>query len=74
MPNVTNAGLYNVLAYIQKGQIKFLETELEKILVAANDLRVISLVSLICEEMTVRISENTSTAIPLLYAAVACLP
>ncbi|OZC07710.1 hypothetical protein X798_05265 [Onchocerca flexuosa] len=74
MPNITNAGLYNVLAFIQKGQIKFLETELEKILVAANDLRVISLVSLICEEMAVRISENTSTAIPLLYAAVSCLP
>ncbi|MCP9263378.1 hypothetical protein DINM_006703 [Dirofilaria immitis] len=74
MPNVTNAGLYNVLAFIQNGQIKFLEPELENILIAANDLQVVSLVSLICEEMTARILENTSTAIPLLYIVVACLP
>uniref|UniRef100_A0A915PXM8 BTB domain-containing protein n=1 Tax=Setaria digitata TaxID=48799 RepID=A0A915PXM8_9BILA len=74
MPSLTNAGLYNVIAFIQNGQIKFLETELENILTAANDLRVISLVSLICEEMTARILENTSSAIPLLYTAVACLP
>uniref|UniRef100_A0A1I7VQJ8 BACK domain-containing protein n=1 Tax=Loa loa TaxID=7209 RepID=A0A1I7VQJ8_LOALO len=74
MPNLTNAGLYNVVAFIQNGQIKFLETELENILVAANDLRVAALVSLICEEMTVRILENTSSAVSMLYTAVACLP
>uniref|UniRef100_A0A1I8EG49 BTB domain-containing protein n=1 Tax=Wuchereria bancrofti TaxID=6293 RepID=A0A1I8EG49_WUCBA len=74
MPNITNAGLYNVVAFIQNGQIKFLETELENVLIAANDLRVTSLVSLICEEMAARILENTSPPISLLYSAVACLP
>uniref|UniRef100_A8PH48 BACK domain-containing protein n=2 Tax=Brugia malayi TaxID=6279 RepID=A8PH48_BRUMA len=73
MPNITNAGLYNVVAFIQSGQIKFLETELENVLIAANDLRVTSLVSLICEEMTARILENTSPPISLLYSAIACL-
>ncbi|KAK6114034.1 BTB And C-terminal Kelch family protein [Brugia pahangi] len=74
MPNITNAGLYNVVAFIQSGQIKFLENELENVLIAANDLQVTSLVSLICEEMTERILENTSPPISLLYSAIACLP
>ncbi|CAG9531722.1 unnamed protein product [Cercopithifilaria johnstoni] len=74
IPSITNAGLYNVIAFIQNGQIRFLETELENILTAANDLRVVSLVSLICEEMIARILENTSTAISLLYTVVTCLP
>ncbi|KAL3990983.1 BTB And C-terminal Kelch family protein [Acanthocheilonema viteae] len=74
IPSITNAGLFNVISYIQNGQIKFLETELENVLTAANDLRVISLVSSICEEMAIRILENTSSAITLLYIAVACLP
>ncbi|VIO89686.1 Kelch motif family protein [Brugia malayi] len=74
MPNITNAGLYNVVAFIQSGQIKFLESELENVLIAANDLQVTSLVSLICEEMTERILENTSPPISLLYSAIACLP
>nr|CDQ04465.1 Bm8383 [Brugia malayi] len=39
MPNITNAGLYNVVAFIQSGQIKFLESELENVLIAANDLQ-----------------------------------
>ncbi|VDN03588.1 unnamed protein product [Thelazia callipaeda] len=74
MPNLSNAGLYNVICFIQNGQIKFLETELENILSAANDLDVTGLVCLICEEMVSRIKEKSSTAIPLLYVAVACLP
>ncbi|KAK6114026.1 hypothetical protein QQG55_54185 [Brugia pahangi] len=50
------------------------ENELENVLIAANDLQVTSLVSLICEEMTERILENTSPPISLLYSAIACLP
>uniref|UniRef100_A0A0R3S658 BACK domain-containing protein n=1 Tax=Elaeophora elaphi TaxID=1147741 RepID=A0A0R3S658_9BILA len=67
IPTITNVGLFNVIAYIQQGQTKFLQTELENVLTAAHDLQVISLVAAICKEMTSRINENTTPPITILH-------
>ncbi|KAK6114021.1 hypothetical protein QQG55_54160 [Brugia pahangi] len=62
MPNITNAGLYNVVAFIQSGQkIKFLENDwVNIILMIFKNVEILKIAA--------------SPPISLLYSAIACLP